>query len=237
MKDLKFTIIHPSRSRPAKSHQCIGDWLTRAGKEVEVIISIDNDDPLKAEYQRLHSGYNVICNDNRSAVDAINAAAKLATGDVFIVVSDDFGCPRNWAMVLQKHLNARKDYVLKTNDGIQSYIVTLPIMDRVYYNRFGYIYHPHYLHMFCDCDLTHVADVQRKLIIRNDIRFPHHHYSVTREKKDEITLRADATWNDGKRLYLQRVRDKFGLGSNVDIMALSGEGQTHKEWLKKAGVW
>lgn len=237
---MKISIIHPSRSRPHKSLQTVSDWILRAGKEVEVIISIDVDDPHKQEYLDLYQArFPVYIGENRSAVDAINAGAKGATGDVFIVVSDDFACPNNWALILEKFLRNKRDFVFKTNDGVQNYIVTLPILDRSYYNRFGYIYNPAYQHCFCDTELTHVADILKRLVIRNDILFRHNHYSVLqpslRGKKDETTLRADATWDHGKRLYLQRVREKFGLG-NVDVMALSGEGQTHKEWLKKHGL-
>lgn len=238
---MRISLIHPSRSRPARSWQTVNDWVNRAGCEVEVILSIDVDDPQKQEYIDLYqSRFQVLIDVNRSAVDAINKAATWATGDVFIVVSDDFTCPKNWALILEKHLMHKKDYVLKVNDGVQNYIVTLPIMHRDYYNRFGYIYHPGYGHMFADTELTHVADVLKRLVIRNDILFRHNHYSVLqpalRGKKDEVTLRADATWDHGKRLYLQRVKEKFGLGKDVDVMALSGEGKVHMEWLKRAGI-
>lgn len=238
---MRISIIHPSRSRVAKSWQTVNDWVNRAGCEVEVIVSIDVDDPQKQEYlDTYQSRFQILIEYNRSAVDAINKAATWATGDVFVVVSDDFHCPQNWALILQKHLKNRKDFLFKVNDGVQNYIVTLPILDRKYYERFGYIYYPGFQHMFADTELTHVADVLKRLVIRNDILFRHNHYSVLqpslRGKKDEVTLRADATWDDGKRLYLQRVREKFGLGKDVDVMSLSGEGQTHREWLKKHGI-
>lgn len=237
---MKFSILHPSRSRPQKSWQVISEWVLRAACGVETIISIDSDDPCKDEYLKIYDGWNVIVNQNRSAVDAINKAAAIATGDVFIVVSDDFACPRNWALVLEKHLKLRHDFLFKVNDGTQNYIVTLPIMDRAYYNRFGYIYYPSYGHMFADTELTHVADVLKRLIIRNDIVFRHHHYSVlsptTRGRKDEVTQRADATWDEGKRLYLKRVRERFGFGSDIDVMSLCSEGRVHMEWLKRAGI-
>jgi len=102
-------------------------------------------------------------------------------------------------------------------------------MDRNYYERFGYIYYPEYKHMFCDTELTHVADSLRKTLKREDLLFPHLHYSVTRTKKDDVTIKADATWNQGKELYLRRVKDKFGLG--IDVMNISDNNHYH--WLKK----
>lgn len=219
----------------------MSDWILRAGKPVEVILSIDTDDPNRTEYHDLYrqAGFEVkiIENANRSAVDAVNAAAAQSTGDILIVVSDDFTCPKLWALILEKHIGDRKDFLFKVNDGNQKYIVTLPIMDRTYYNRFGYIYHSDYLHMFCDTELTHVADVLRKLVVRNDLLFRHNHYSVVRKKRDDVSIRADQTWNDGKRTYLKHCKEKFGLGKDVDIMQLSADGHQHKEWLKGNGVW
>lgn len=218
------------------------DWILRAGKPVEVIVSIDSDDPNKWEYHSLYknTGYDnvtVIENPNRSAVDAVNVAAAQSTGDILIVVSDDFACPQLWALVLEKNIGKKRDFLLKVNDGIQKYIVTLPIMDRTYYNRFRYIYHPDFLHMFCDTELTHVADALRKLVVRNDLHFKHNHYSVLRKTRDDVSVRADQTWNDGKRTYLKHCKEKFGLGKEIDIMQLSPEGHQHKEWLKGNGIW
>lgn len=235
---MKISILHPSRSRPAKSWQTINDWVNRAGCEVEVIVSLDIDDETLPEYKRLYGDrFKVIVNTNRSAVDAMNQAAQHSTGDLLVGVSDDFTCPRNWALILEKHCKLWHDFVLKVNDGTQLYIVTLPIMDRTYYNRFGYIYHPDYLHMFCDTELTHVADVLRRLIIKNDLLFRHNHYSVMREQKDAVAKRADATWNEGKRIYLEHVKNKFGLPRTTDVTSLAPEGQAHRVWMHKHGIW
>lgn len=238
-EQLTFSIIHPSRSRPEQSYGCISKWIDRAGKQVEVIVSIDDDDPHNdAYFTYFSSGVTVIQNPNRSAVDAVNVAATFSTGQILIVVSDDFDCPKNWALILEKHLRGRHDFVFKVYDGLQKYIVTLPILDRAYYKRFGYIYHPDYRHMFVDTHFTHQADVLRRLIFKNDITFMHNHYSVNKNKmKDEVSERADKTWDDGKRTYIKHVKQKFGLGSGADVWQLSPEGHPHKEWMKRNGLW
>lgn len=223
-----ISILHPSRSRPEKSWQTTQKWIGNAGIQCELIVSVDYDDPHFNQYLLLY-GSQLIVNNNRSAVDAINNAAKVATGEILIVVSDDSDCPRNWGQKIIEATRNKRDWILKVNDGIQRWIITMPIMDRVYYSRFGYIYFPEYLHMFCDTELTHVADTLKRTLRRDDIYFPHRHYSVTREKKDEVTLRADATWNQGKQLYLQRVKQSFGL-KGVNVMDVSDS--SHSRWLK-----
>lgn len=232
---MKVSLLHPSRSRPEQSWQAVNDWVNRAGCDIEVIVSLDTDDPRLREYENIYGDkFKVIVNKNRSAVDAMNQAAQHCTGDLIVAGSDDFACPRNWALILDKHCKNWKDFVLKVNDGVQQYIVTLPIMDRTYYNRFGYVYHPDYLHMFCDTEITHVADLLRRLRFRNDILFRHNH---KKNGDDALYRRNDATWNDGKRTYLEHLKNKFNLPAGTDVTALSPEGQTHRVWLQKHGIW
>jgi len=194
--------------------------------DVEVIISLDADDPLLNKYLKVFP--KSLVNKNRSAVDAINNAAKIATGEIMIVLSDDTECPRNWEMVVNKACDGKEDFVLKTFDGIQTWIVTMPILDRKYYNRYGYIYHPSYLHQFVDTHFTHVADVTKRIVWRNDILFPHRHKRVM----DEVYRRSDQTWNHGKKTYIQMLKQNLGLDTSIDIMDLSHYGEDHKNWIR-----
>lgn len=217
--------------------QAIQQWLMLADKgfDLEIIVSIDNDDT-KTDQYRQNYGDLVIQNPNRSAVDAVNRAAEKSTGDLLIVVSDDFACFKGWTHKLERLFLGKKNRLLKVFDGTQTYIVTIPIMDRDYYQSQGYVYFPDYKHMFCDTDITHVADVTKRLFIRNDILFRHNHYSVLKEQKDEVGLRADLTWNQGKTTYLTRVHQRFGLPENIDVLDLCKEGAAHREWLRKQGI-
>lgn len=205
-----ISLIHPSRSRPEKSFETVQKWIERArGVEVELIVSLDEDDPMLQSYHERHVA-RLTVNKNRSAVDAINIAATKAKGDILIVVSDDTDCPEDWAALLLKEVEGKSDWILKTQDGIQSWIITMPVMDRVYYNRFRYIYHPDYLHMFCDTELTCVADMTGRKIISN-LTFAHQHYSTGAYEKDGVSEKADATWQQGENLFLSRYKKNFDL--------------------------
>ena len=50
----------------------------------------------------------------------------------------------------------RRDVAVLVHDVIEGRIATLPIVDRAWYDRHGYVLYPEYLHMFCDDDLTHL---------------------------------------------------------------------------------
>jgi glycosyltransferase involved in cell wall biosynthesis len=232
-----ISLLHPTRNRPQKSVEVTKKWLERAGCDIELIVSIDDNDQYRDRYLREYSTYDpfttkVISNPNRSAIDAINNAAKESKGDILIVVSDDTDCPDKWCQVIYSAVEGKEDFVLKTFDGAQKWIVTMPVLDRVYYNRFGYIYHPSYEHQFCDTEFTHVADVTGKIIWRNDIEFKHLHYSVLREQKDSLYARNDNTWNEGKKTYIQRFNEQFGLPTTVNIWDIHDNG--HYQWLKDA---
>ena len=211
---VKFSLIHPSRGRPQKAIETAQNWLNKAGNvDVEWILSLDLDDPALLQYSKAlgdYSIYKLCVNDNGCAVKAINKGATYAKGDILIVLSDDFDCPDNWGEQLETILKGKEDFILKTQDGTQGWMITLPIMDRKYYERFGYIYYPEYRHMFCDTELTCVADLtSRKLTSK--LLFKHNHYSVTSTKPDDTARRADRTWDQGEKLFISRYKINFGL--------------------------
>lgn len=226
---MKITVIHPSRSRPISAFATACKWKYWADKEFEYILSLDSDDPSISEYLELFDNFGINAigteNENRSVVDAINNAAKIATGDLFIVISDDFDCLKSWdtmliaaiywdAEALFLQLDRKTDFIVKTQDGIQKTLMTLPIMDRVYYERYGYIYYPDYLHMFCDQEMTAVGHMLGK-VITVDLKFEHMHYSVGKSQRDAISIRNDSTWLQGETLFNERLKTDFGIENPV----------------------
>lgn len=208
----EISLIHPSRGRASKAIEVSQKWISSAGTRVEYILSIDTDDDVLS-YKKAYLFYSditTIIKNNRSAIDAINNAAAISSGDIIVVMSDDFDCPENWAIKLLEATEGKTDWIAKTPDGIQNWIITLPIMDRAYYNRFGYVYYPEYKHMFCDTEMSCVADLlQRRINL--DIPFKHNHYSTGATKKDSINERADATWGQGEALFIERAWKNFDL--------------------------
>jgi hypothetical protein len=220
-----ISLIYPSRSRIKKSKETTYDWRRAAsGKPFELIMSVDGDDPQVEDYKTWYEG-NIIVNNNKSAVDAINNAAKVATGDVFIVASDDTEPCNAWVEYIYHEANGRKDWIMKTQDGIQPYIITMPIMDRTYYNRTGYIYYPTFDHMFCDTYLTCVADITGRKITSN-LLFPHRNDSI----KDDLRKRTDSTWKQGEDLFIKLMKEF----TPEERARITDPGM--KNWLRNKGV-
>lgn len=210
---MKISLLHPSRGRAEIAHRVFELWMQNSSgqTEIEHVLSIDLSDEQIRMYAVLFQDSKIIESNNSNLVEAANNGAKICNGDLIVLISDDFDCPKNWDLFLLDAVKDKKDFVLKTFDGIQKWIVTLPIMDRIYYENQGYIYYPKYQHMFCDTDMTHKASLDGKLIIRNDLVFTHNHYSVGKSEKDCVNTKADLTWSQGEKVYLERVKNNFGI--------------------------
>lgn len=212
----KISIIHPTKSRPKRSSEILHKWISRSTrKDFELIIVINWDDPFledyRTEFDKLPLETKMFIKTRaNTAVGAINFGAEFASHDIMMVVSDDTDCPNEWDTYIYGHVAGHKDFVLKTQDGIQPWIITMPVMDKAYYDRFGYIYFPEYQHMFCDTELTAVADIlERKITCA--VLFPHLHYSIKGFPKDALSAHLDSTWQQGEQLYLKRHAENFGL--------------------------
>ena len=233
MTNKKISIIHPSRQRPLMAFETYNKWITNAFNipEVEYILSVDNDDPTLQQYNWEFRGAIDVTfqyNNNRSAIDAINVAAKNAKGDLFVVVSDDFDSFFGWNQFLHENLHDKHDFIVKTNDGYlgNNWLITLPILDREYYNRFGYIYYPEYKHLWCDTEMTVVAKMLGKIIDLQhftDKVFKHNHHTIGLMEKDEIAVKNDSTWDQGKSLFLDRYDADFYINQEEVVFRFERE--------------
>lgn len=224
---MKISVIHPSKGRPEMAIKTIEKWLEYADGDIEYLLSLDNEDAnwYIGFTQQLYMEGKIkyIFNKTTTAISAINEAAKHATGDLFVVISDDFICPKHWNTKLIQRIQydwdtqiflGRKDFLVKTKDGLQPTLITLPILDRTYYNRFGYIYHPDYLHMFSDQEMTAVGHMLGR-VINVDMTFEHWHYSTGKSPKDEVNVRNDMTWKQGQLLFDRHLQNNFGIENPV----------------------
>lgn len=221
---MKISVIHPSRSRPEMAKQTISKWVNRADNAFEYILMHDSDERKLYETINSEFGYPTVMvytRDNKSAIEAINIGAKFAHGDILIIVSDDTDCPEHWDTLLLESLKDKSDYIVKTQDGLQKTLITMPIMDRAYYNRFGYIYHPDYLHMHCDEEMTIVGHMLDR-VITLDLLFQHNHYTTGKMQMDAINVKNNSTWAHGQCTLDRRAKDNFGI---VNPMVQRGDIQ------------
>lgn len=199
-------------------------WINSASKEndVEFILSTDKDDSQKSLYylwsenqisSRVRS-FSHITGDNKNVVDAMNAGAKVATGQILICISDDFYCPNHWDKLIVSAGDWTEPLALKVNDTItaaDNKVLTLPIISRALYQKLGYVYYPQYTGMWADNDLAELASEMGCLKVRHDLVFPHKHWVNGQAPKDPTYNRHNTTqsWNIGTALIEKRRKEHF----------------------------
>lgn len=218
----KITVIHPSRGRASLAYKAYSEWKSKANNWFGYVLSIEPDQ--EADYRRYFTKEKILVSQNKTAIEAINTAAGKIEFDILVVMSDDFSCQQGWDDKIRQAVGDKNNFVLKTFDGTQGWIVTLPIMDRAYYNSYGYVYYPEYKHLFCDTELTTVAEYTGKLITRNDLVFPHNTHVTG---NDHINNKNNSTWQQGEDLYLKRYRSNFGVMKQKEISSMA-----HLNWIK-----
>lgn len=201
-----ISLIHPARHRPHQALATRLKWMNNAAEpcNIEYLFSMDTDD------DTMPSNVEGLRSPNKSAIEAINRAAETANGDILIVVSDDTDCPPHWDSLLLAEIGDRTDFVMKTRDGLQKTLVTMPVMDRVWYERYGYVYNPEYLHMAADVELTAVAIMTGRLV-RSDLMFRHLHYSAGLSPKDAVNEKNDTTYSQGNEVLIRHHAVNFGI--------------------------
>lgn len=212
---MRITLIHPSRGRADQAKATYDYWMSQASGEIEIehILSLDYSDPHAGRYKYFGENSSDVKSHNECVVEATNEAAKIATGDILIYLSDDFKCPKNWDLLIVERFDFMEiPMLLKVDDCLQKFkadVLTIPIMNRALYKRLGYFWNPMYRSMFVDQDLYWVCANNNWINFAPELKFPHEHYSNGKARRDETYMRSDLNWNQGKELYAKRWREGF----------------------------
>lgn len=201
-----ISLLHPSRGRPEKSFQNAKEWISKAGCDVELIVSLDRSDDWEKYFEVYGTKADrIIVNHNNSVVEATNHAALEATGNILLYLSDDFKCFDNWGIAVHIEMHRYQGPILlKVDDCLQKFsipVLTIPIMNRELYNKLGYFWHPEYKSMFVDEHLYWRTHKLGALKFAPHIKFEHQHVSVGKAEDDETYRRSAANWNQGKALF------------------------------------
>jgi len=214
----KITLLAASRERAERMFNVVHKWFNSASepKNIEFIISIDSDDPTRRLYQKFIDnidGINIklIKSDNKNTVQAINACKIHVTGDIVFVISDDTDCFPGWNNSIIDFIGDKKNYIIKTSDGIGSNLITMPIFCKEYLDKKNYIYHPEYEHMFCDTELTCVANIEGCILNAEHLTFNHLHYTKGHHEKDRLDYKNQSTFYTGMEVFKKRLEKNFDI--------------------------
>ena len=182
----KISVIHATKGRPQIAWQRRWQWLCSAEKplEIEWLFMVDADE--KQDYTP-HQG--IRCNPG-GIVNAWNAGAKLAKGDIIIQMSDDWSPPRHWDTLISTAIgDSKAEKVLAVSDGLRTdKLLCMAILTKDRLKKQGHMFHPDYQEsdgIYGDNEFTDLAYLDQVVIEARHIQFKHENPMFTGGNPDE----------------------------------------------------
>lgn len=217
---------YASRSRPDRFFEGLHNLIDlQADKEnYTVFCCLDWDDQsmvnIKAQYSNLpENDYysHVIFNFgySKSKIDAINRPVPASIPwDILVNFSDDMRFQvYGYDQLIREGVRCNgPDVFLHFPDSTaQNMLPTMSIMDRAYFERDGYIYHPSYASLWCDNEAMDVAKARGRYVYMGTQIFDHYHPAYGHVPWDEQYTRQQAHWNEDELNYYYRKSKNFFL--------------------------
>ena len=179
---MHILLKYPTRNRPIKFMNNLNAYLDKAsGKhKITIVVTMDIDDssmnnnPMRYFLTNKIKGdidINFSYGNSEGKISAINRVVPTTDWDIIISTADDMEpMEQGWDDIIVQDmmrefpdlggaLNYNNDPRLEAK-GVEGYktLITLPVIGRKLYDRFGYIYHPAYKSEWCDNEQTEVFE-------------------------------------------------------------------------------
>ena len=214
---MKLTYSFPSRSRPVKFFAALDNIRSMSASDnYEVIAKLDDDDKQFTQRfkDRLSEYPEVIVKWGRSKnkVHAVNRDLEGMTGEILLCHSDDMVMIKRGFDDFIREQFKNFEGLLHLPDGYaNARVCTYSIMHVSYYKRFGYIYHPDYISLWCDNEQTQVAKMLNKYKYVNEQIFQHEHPVLGHVPKDEMYMRQGRFYKEEEITFRKRENKNFDL--------------------------
>jgi len=230
----KILFKYPCRGRESVFFESLNslDVNIRDKNNYLISITIDEDDVILNRPEVLqkinsYSNVEVALGTSKSKIDAINRSMpKNYDWDIVICWSNDmFALTYGFDDIIRDCMLQKwsEDF-----DGIahfpepdsKEYLNVLYVATRSYYERFGYIYHPSYLSLFCDNETMEVGKILGKYHFFGvnglyEHRNPaYHQYGVVR---DELFNEQQSHWGIDEANFINRKNKNFYLNEHPVI--------------------
>lgn len=147
-------------------------------------------------------------------IQNINRGVELVKDwDILVGMSDDMlFLVEGFDDIIRKSFD-NLDQCLHFPDGNRKDLLTLPVLGRTYYERFGYIYHPDYISLWCDNEQMRVAQILGKYKFV-DVNIVHHlHVEWGKAEWDDTykEVREKGYYKIDEATYNRRLEKNFDL--------------------------
>jgi hypothetical protein len=216
---MKILFKYTTRSRPHHFERGMQSILANINPEntkYQILVSVDYDDgSMEAALSKYEEHSNVlICKGySTNKINAINRDVEKANNDwdILVNMSDDMCFKvKGFDDIIRKNFD-NLGQCLHFPDGNTIEIITLSVLGRKFYDRFGYIYHPDYISLWCDNEQTDVAKIVGAYKFVNEYLYDHLHPAFGKAQLDAQYLKTEGYYQADSYTYNRRKAINFGL--------------------------
>lgn len=227
---MKILVKFPSRSRPERFFRSLDSLyqLCYAPENMYVLLTADTDDGTMMNsdvYTRIVNDYKnikIVYGRSEGKVHAINRDMdklheywpEAADWDAIVVLSDDIRMIiSGWDEIIRMEFQQRPTiggtYLHFMEKDTKRLLNVMEIMNREYYDRFGYIYHPSYKSLWCDNEKTEVAKMLKCYHYIDSEIFVHENPVYGYQPRDAMFDAQQALWGVDEENYRARKAINF----------------------------
>ncbi len=223
MIEVDLIIKFPSRSRPEKMIKCLNNIRATIGIDSYMVyLIIDEDDKTITDdvhsailQQQRFMNMKVSWAKSTSKIHAIN---RRIPDDIrwkyMVVTSDDMYYTRDmWGEIILSAFKYTNKGCLHFPDGHNNSLITLPVINKRFHDRFGYVYNPAYISVFPDNEMTEVAHILNEYYFVPVDIVEHKHYRWGYGQPDAQSIIQDGPimYSHDSKTFFERKSNNFGL--------------------------
>jgi chromosome condensin MukBEF ATPase and DNA-binding subunit MukB len=220
----KILIKFPSRERPQKFRDCLANIIDTVSStdEIMVVATLDsNDTSMKWADGIDKPFFKAMYGESNNKIHAVNRDMSLIKykWDYCVLMSDDMlFMKKDWDLVIDHYFHIfsegkEKELILHfpTDQVHGERIITMPIFNRKWYDRWGYVYHPSYQSLFCDDEQTMVSKMTGSYRKINEQIAVHLHPILTGAKPDDLLIKTQSLNDIDQKNFEYRKSINFGI--------------------------
>ena len=221
---MKILFKLTSRSRHTNFFRALDSIIDNCtSDQYQILCSLDFDDKTMCNDEvrqslawYFHKGVPIVYHygASKNKVDAINRDMEIrGHWDILVNVSDDqIFTVVGFDEIIRANMPADLDCFLHFPDGhAGERLATLSIMGRAYYDRFGYIYHPDYISLWCDNEAMEVAKKLGKYKLVSERIFEHLHPANGNAPTDAQYKKTESYYRIDEKTFNRRKAMNFYL--------------------------
>ncbi len=220
---MKILFKLATKSRPQRFFEALESIINNiTSDDYLVAVTADANDPtmFNPEVTTRCSQYKnveILFGSSVSKIDAINRDLPLYPGwDILVNFSDDMkfitkGFGENIRTNMQNFFPDLDGVLHYRDENNGDRLMTMSIMGKKYFDRFGYIYHPSYVSLWSDNEAMVVAKLLKKYKFINKTIFKHNHPAIDVNFMDDQYRHTESFFFiDGENFKLREAK-KFDL--------------------------